>query len=58
MIVNIRHKGLRRFFEDNDSKGLQPEHRGWWAVTLRADWRIIFRFKGSNVVDVDLVDYG
>ena len=30
---------------------------GFWAVTVRANWRIIFRFKDSDAVDVDLIDY-
>ena len=31
--------------------------RGYWAVTLRANWRIIFRFEGGKALHVDLVDY-
>lgn len=31
--------------------------RGFWAVTVRANWRIIFRFEDGNALDVDLVDY-
>lgn len=31
--------------------------KGWWAVTVRANWRIIFRFEGGKALDVDLVDY-
>ena len=30
---------------------------GHWAVTVRANWRITFRFERGNVFDVDLVDY-
>jgi proteic killer suppression protein len=30
---------------------------GFWSVTVRANWRIIFRFEGTDVTDVDLVDY-
>ncbi len=30
---------------------------GFWSVTVSANWRIIFRFDGIDVVDVDLVDY-
>jgi len=26
MIRSIRHKGLRRLFEDDDVRGLEPEH--------------------------------
>jgi toxin HigB-1 len=30
---------------------------GFWAVTVRANWRIVFRFEDGNAHDVDLVDY-
>ena len=31
--------------------------RGFWAVTVRANWRIVFRFEGDDVFDVELIDY-
>lgn len=40
--------------------GLHPlkgELKGFWAVTVRANWRVIFRFEDGNAFDVDLVDY-
>ncbi len=91
MIKHIRHRGLKRFYEDDDRRGLNPEHvekisvilarldraaksedmdlpglrlhllrgdlAGFWSVTIRANWRIIFRFDAADVTDVDLVDY-
>jgi toxin HigB-1 len=30
---------------------------GFWSVSVSRNWRIIFRFAGSHVTDVDLVDY-
>jgi proteic killer suppression protein len=92
MIESFRHKGLRRFYEDNDRKSLPPEMverirdiltileaaetleglsrrpsfrlhalkgqlKGFWAVTVRANWRIIFRFADGKASDVDFVDY-
>jgi len=36
---------------------LKGEYRGFWAVTVRANWRVIFRFDGPNAVDVDYLDY-
>ena len=36
---------------------LKGDLRGFWAVTVRANWRIIWRFKGEDAVDVDLIDY-
>ena len=31
--------------------------KGFWAVTVRANWRVIFRFADGEVSDVDYVDY-
>ncbi|MDQ6705218.1 MAG: type II toxin-antitoxin system RelE/ParE family toxin [Acidobacteriota bacterium] len=90
MIRTIRHKGLKRLFEQDDPSGVNPEHvaklqnilatlnsaptvahmdlpgfrlhplksqmKGFWAVTVRANWRVIFRFDGG-AEDVDYVDY-
>jgi proteic killer suppression protein len=91
MIGSFRHKGLRRFYENDDRKllpadmverirdiltaleaaesveglsrpsfrlhALKGELKGFWAVTVRANWRIIFRFANGNASDVDFVDY-
>jgi len=91
MIQSIRHKGLKRLYEDEDPRGVIAEHamklrdilvrldaagtstdmdlpgfrlhllkgefKGFWTVTVRANWRVIFRFKDGDVLDVDYVDY-
>lgn len=91
MIRSFRHKGLRRLFENDDAKGVNPEHidklrnilatldaaptvehmdlpafrlhplkgtmKGFWAVTVRANWRVVFRFGSGDADDVDYVDY-
>lgn len=31
--------------------------RGFWSVTVRANWRIIFRFEGEDAFDIELIDY-
>ena len=31
--------------------------KGFWAITVRANWRIIFRFADGRASDVDLIDY-
>lgn len=36
---------------------LKGELKGFWAVTVRANWRITFRFADGRASDVDLVDY-
>jgi proteic killer suppression protein len=91
MIKTFRHKGLKRFFEDDDPRRIAPELvervrtiltyldvassirdleqpsfrlyplkgklKGMWAITVRANWRIAFRFEKGDVSDVDLLDY-
>lgn len=36
---------------------LKGEFKGFWAVTVRANWRVIFRFAEGDALDVDYVDY-
>jgi proteic killer suppression protein len=36
---------------------LKADLRGFWAVTVRTNWRIIWRFEGADAVDADLIDY-
>jgi proteic killer suppression protein len=36
---------------------LKGGRAGQWAVTVRANWRIVWRFDGPDVLDVDLIDY-
>jgi toxin HigB-1 len=48
--------------EDMDAPGfklhpLKGDLRGFWAVTVRANWRVIFRFVNDDAVDVDYLDY-
>jgi proteic killer suppression protein len=36
---------------------LKGELKGFWAVTVRANWRVIFHFVDRSASDVDYVDY-
>jgi len=36
---------------------LKGELRGLWLATVRANWRIVFRFAGEAVCEVELIDY-
>jgi proteic killer suppression protein len=36
---------------------LKGDLKGYWAVTVRANWRIIFRFEDGHATDVELIDY-
>ena len=91
MIENFKHKGLKRLFENGESKGILADHvekienilavlnraaspsdmdlpgfkihplkgerKGFYGVTVRANWRVIFRFKDGHACDVELIDY-
>ena len=36
---------------------LKGDLKGLFTVTVRANWRIVFRFEDGNAFDVDFVDY-
>jgi proteic killer suppression protein len=36
---------------------LKGELKGFWAITVRANWRIIFRFEDATAFEIDFVDY-
>jgi len=36
---------------------LSGNRAGHWAVTINGPWRLVFRFEGSDAVDVEIVDY-
>ena len=36
---------------------LKGDLKDFWAVTVRANWRVIFRFEGGEAFDVDYTDY-
>ncbi len=36
---------------------LKGDLKGFYAVTVRANWRIIFRFENGSAFDVDFIDY-
>lgn len=36
---------------------LKGDLKGSWAVTVRANWRVVFRFADGDAFDVHYVDY-
>ncbi|HEY4580562.1 MAG TPA: type II toxin-antitoxin system RelE/ParE family toxin [Candidatus Acidoferrales bacterium] len=51
-----------RKVEDMDLPGfrlhaLMGDRKGFWAVTVRANWRVVFRFAEHDALDVDYLDY-
>ena len=36
---------------------LRGKFKGYWSVTVKVNWRIIFRFEEAHAHDVELIDY-
>jgi proteic killer suppression protein len=36
---------------------LKGDLKGFWAVSVSGNWRVIFRLEKGNAYDVDLIDY-
>ena len=36
---------------------LKGDYKGLWAVTVRANWRVVFRLEQGDAFDVDYLDY-
>jgi proteic killer suppression protein len=48
--------------QDVDAPGfrlhpLKGDLKGFWAVEVSGNWRIIFRYRNGDAFDVDLIDY-
>ena len=37
--------------------GLKGDRKGFWSVTVRANWRLTFRFQDGDACDIELIDY-
>jgi proteic killer suppression protein len=53
MARDVRDMNLPGF----DLHELKGKRKGVWSVTVRANWRLTFRFKDGDASDVDLEDY-
>ena len=36
---------------------LKGDRKGFWSVTVNANWRVVFRFESTEALEVDLIDY-
>ena len=36
---------------------LKGDLKGYWSITVRANWRVIFTFADGDASNVDFVDY-
>jgi len=48
--------------EDMDLPGLRlhklrGKYKGFYYVEVSGNWRVIYRFKGQNITDIDYLDY-
>jgi proteic killer suppression protein len=48
--------------KDMDAPGfglhaMMGDRKGFWSVVVSRNWRVIFRFEGTDACDVDFVDY-
>jgi proteic killer suppression protein len=58
----LGYLNMARMPRDMDFPGLRLHSltgnlSGFWSASVSGNWRIIFRFDGTHVTDVDLVDY-
>jgi proteic killer suppression protein len=59
-ILAVLNRARRPTDMDLPGFGLHPlngDLKDFWSVTVRANWRIIFRFEDAHSYDVDLLDY-
>lgn len=45
------------FFVSWSVHQLKGSLKGYWSLTVKENWRIIFRFDGQNAFDIDYLDY-
>lgn len=45
------------FFRSWKIHPLKGGLKGYWSLTVKENWRIIFRFDGQNAFDLDYLDY-
>jgi len=41
----------------NRLEALKGNRKGQWSIRINDQWRVCFRFKDGNVLDVEIVDY-
>ncbi len=54
-----RMRGLRDLSEASGLRlhQLKGDLKNFWSVTLSGNWRVIFQFDGTDVFEVDYLDY-
>ncbi len=44
-------------FPGSDLHQLKGKMKGYWAVRVSENWRLVFRFEGGHALEVDYGDY-
>lgn len=59
MIREFKHRGCKRLYENGDRRKIRADMvaRVENILSVRANWRIVFAFRGGDAYDVDLIDY-
>ena len=45
------------FFRSWKIHPLKGDWKGYWSLTVKENWRIIFRFENEQAFDLDYLDY-
>jgi proteic killer suppression protein len=58
----LGHLDVALTIDDMDIQGfrlhpLKGNYKGFWSVTVRDNWRIIFRFENGYAHEIEMVDY-
>jgi proteic killer suppression protein len=56
-LLNAADKITDMNFPGSSLHRLKGDLKDYWAVSVKANWRIIFKFEKGNVQLVDYVDY-
>jgi len=55
--LNVATQALDMNFPGSELHRLRGNFKNFWAISVNGNWRIIFRFEGKDVYDIDYLDY-
>lgn len=67
-IRSVRHRGLKRFIEDDDDREIRrdlvnrvrrttDDRAGTWSISVSGNWRITFPLEDGEIANLNLEDY-
>ena len=57
MLASVSHPAQLAGWPGLWAHPLHGDLRGFWAVRASSNWRVMFRFKDGEAIDIDLIDY-